>query len=367
MYIGWITNSYGRLIRFLFILLNLSSSQEYIEHKLLLKKIARTIWWFPEKDSFPHITMILEELGLKITKNPIIGKLYFLLSKFEADVTMSTDLPKFVEDYFFSKFRGPFNKIMEGTEDSVLRDPGVSSLSLQAFLDDPKEIVLFCIRDGIWSRDNDRLNNSSIYYDVLENRNSNSDLFFAGIESLCEKGIRVVRMGRHQQAMNFSHPLFFDYSTSLFANDQNDLLLWKRASWAASTGFGADEWSILFNTPVLYLNFGEAVNRDIRGALDKSRVYLPKIVLLASKLDILNIEELDAMGYFEKYVHMNMITLGKWDVRLIDNSPSVIAQAIDTFRNYIRVGRMEGIVEIEGRKIICDWKNYSAPSRPIDK
>jgi putative glycosyltransferase (TIGR04372 family) len=87
-------------------------------------------------------------------------------------------------------------------------------------------------------------------------RDSDIDTYVEGVRHLVEHGYWVVRMGKVMAApLSFKHPRVIDYP---FLSDQNDLMdVWlsARCHFFVSTGSGIDLIALVYERPVVFLNY----------------------------------------------------------------------------------------------------------------
>lgn len=362
MRIGWITSSYGRLINFLFhvvILSNRPDNLKNITHLDFYKTIRQmkgTVWIFLDRERFPFVHQLLKE-RITIKESRFLFFIYKSLSRFElgSSLTISTDFINRQDTHLLEEERHDFTDIRKSICSNVNSQIGEKSNLPDVLW--RKNLIMLCIRDGIWSRD---MGHS--YTDILSNRNSILDSYIEAVSSLCDLGEMVVRGGRSTSAFNYIHDNFLDYASSNFANDLLDANLWMNTKFAISTGFGADEWSWLFKTPILYTNFGENVNRDQRGYLDIKRAYLPKVVTWRKSNKKLSLDELFDIGYFETGKGYNDLTLSDLDIQVVENKSDVVRDAVLDFREWLDLDQSDTFIAIHGRLISKRWENLNSNS-----
>lgn len=361
MKIGWITGSHGRLIHFLYDIEHLfidAPEGRSIEARLKRARmhVKNTIWYFPQKQRYPEISKLLER-HILISDNRIFGFIYNFFARFSLSFVASTDDLLSFDDFFYSRNPRLLENLRAEIASCVEDTFGIGVESEYLDLKACRDLALFCVRDGEFSTLHNDLNQSTDYLESLTNRNSNFDNFIPAIYELTKNRIPVIRMGRHFVPRLIEGIQFYDYASSPNVSDRLDLSIWMEASFAVSTGFGADEYSILFDTPVLYVNFGEAVNREIRGVLDVKRAYLPKTVVWSQSGKTLSIEELEKLGYFKAGTHTNNETLAELGITLIENSSDDIKAAITDFRKLLEYGTDRFFVYLHGRRISRQWNN----------
>ena len=83
-------------------------------------------------------------------------------------------------------------------------------------------------------------------------RVSNIDNYIESIKFLNNKGIFVIRMGRHtRKKLEINSKHFYDYSSSKFKSDMLDFYLISRCYFYISNSTGLDNVALLFNKPLL--------------------------------------------------------------------------------------------------------------------
>lgn len=357
MRIGWITSSYGRLVHFLFnveTVFSIEKCKNPYERARAIAFAKRSLWVFPEAEEFPFIYSALSR-RLIIKKSKFFLFLYKLACKLklEKDYIVSTDDFRIFDRYENISESEDFTDLKHLISSKVdsLRIAGQFLLP-DSFLD--QGVVMVCVRDGIWSRDQ-----GHSHTDILVNRNSDVNTFIPVIESLCTLGYRVARGGRSKILVRFEHDNFYDYAVSSEASDLYDAHLWMVARFAISTGFGADEWACIFNTPVLYVDFGEHVNRDLRGDLDRKRCYLPKVVVWKNNGKKLSMKELRDIGYFDYNVATNQNVLEHLGIILRPNELKLKQEVVLEFSQWLVNSDQNQFIEVEGRLISRYWENLN--------
>jgi putative glycosyltransferase (TIGR04372 family) len=108
--------------------------------------------------------------------------------------------------------------------------------------DDP--YCILAIRDG------------NYYGDESSMRNSKVDSWVPAIESLLERGVAVVRMGRKAASpLPITHPNLCDYSFSQAINPRLDLLLFANASFAIGDSTGLLDAPFLLGCPAMCVSY----------------------------------------------------------------------------------------------------------------
>lgn len=126
----------------------------------------------------------------------------------------------------------------------------IAELSSSNF-DIDRPYVCLSLRDGgydeFW-REESRTN-GTLY------RNCAPEKHMSLVETLISQGFQVVRMGVNSLPMGYLHPMFFDYSTSGWQNDQNDLVLYQNCSFAISNSTGVDELATIFRKNTYLMDY----------------------------------------------------------------------------------------------------------------
>jgi putative glycosyltransferase (TIGR04372 family) len=94
----------------------------------------------------------------------------------------------------------------------------------------------------------------SMNFEELAKRNSDFSLFHRGVRELSDKGWKVVRMGRFNEAVTLEVTNFFDYASSDIQSDELDCFILSEASMMFSSGFGLDSLGIAAKKKVFMIN-----------------------------------------------------------------------------------------------------------------
>jgi putative glycosyltransferase (TIGR04372 family) len=351
--LGWIPNSYGRIHLVLFALLVAESRYETLPRSLQSKyqEFCRTLWVFPEAQNYLYIHSILKKFTYS-SKNRKLLKLYFALSKFIPSRTNSLDSLVEICNYEWntSNYRLVATSDMFKMLHQTIKQSPPISLS-------GREVILLYVRTSDFDTKRNDINHPNSYFDLLENRNSEIRNYEKAIDYLIDLGSTVVRIGRESDKVFVSKRNFVDYATHESASDLYDHVLWTSCFFAISTSGGADEPSILFDKPVLFVDYGEGINREKRGVYEEFKAYLPKTVCWKDTDVPLSIDEINNLGYFDNFLHTNTETLDKWNVCMKLNSGQAIEQAVRDFREYVRTGIARGFVQVHGKRVSTSWIN----------
>lgn len=98
----------------------------------------------------------------------------------------------------------------------------------------------------LWVRSIDYTNHifPSMQFAELKKRNSDFSFFHRGVRKLSDKGWKVVRMGRFNEAVTLEATNCFDYASSDIQSDELDCFILSEASLMFSNGFGLDSLGI---------------------------------------------------------------------------------------------------------------------------
>ena len=109
----------------------------------------------------------------------------------------------------------------------------------------------------IMSRDGKYLTNKLIKKNDYKNyRNSNINDFIPAIKALEKKGYFIIRMGNLvKNKLNYKSKNVMDYSNSKYVNDFLDIYLINKCEFVISTGFGIDTVAMIYNKPMIFLNY----------------------------------------------------------------------------------------------------------------
>jgi putative glycosyltransferase (TIGR04372 family) len=154
--------------------------------------------------------------------------------------TTATAFTSYLQDLHPAQFQIP-DAWIEGT---------IAELSSFNFKID-RPYVCLSLRDGgydeFWRSDS--RTNGTLY------RNCAPEKHTSLVETLIKQGFQVVRMGKNSLPMGYIHPMFFDYSTSGWQNDQNDLVLYQHCSFAISNQTGVDELATIFRKNTYLIDY----------------------------------------------------------------------------------------------------------------
>jgi putative glycosyltransferase (TIGR04372 family) len=317
----------------------------------IIKNIEKTIWIFPDSHKYPFLRDFIKS-KVRVLSGKKYVRIYNAVAKFFPYMTVSTDDLKLLDDFLFcTSWRMP-NDLLDFAE----RHPEPLSSRYRPLIN-REQIVLYGVRDGYWSRENNDLSQSEEHHREIGIRNSSLENHLCAMESLCDRGFQVIRIGRSPINANLYHRNFSDYATDPESNSKTDFLLWSKAKFAISTGFGADEISIIFNTPVLYLDFASGINFELRHAYDSLRAYLPKVFIWEKTSDKLTLEELEGIGYFEKGRDFNLRTLSDLGVIPIGNTSDLLIQVVNDYASLILEQEESQFIFAHGKRISRRWQN----------
>ena len=99
-------------------------------------------------------------------------------------------------------------------------------------------------------------NNDSSSFSYHNYRNSNIQSYIEGIDCLTKRKYWVFRMGKIMtEKVNFSNKYFIDYAFCDFKSDLLDIWLFANCNGCISTGSGLDMVSLIYQKPILFLNY----------------------------------------------------------------------------------------------------------------
>ena len=114
-----------------------------------------------------------------------------------------------------------------------------------------KKIICIMSRDGKYLAKNFIKKND---YNNL--RNSNINDFIPAIKSLEKRGYLIIRMGKMVlNKLKYKSNNVIDYANSPLRSDFLDIYLIKKSTLVVSTGFGIDSVAMIFNKPMVYVNY----------------------------------------------------------------------------------------------------------------
>lgn len=199
----------------------LLSFQKDVSNTFLAKMIKRKITIYPAK----YIKLI------QILNNSIFGDKKHEINFHHYVHDQSNKLNNFTPSLRFTK-----NEIYKG--DKILKK-----------FTKEKIVCLLC-RDGEYISKKYKTN------DTDNIRNSNINDYIKAIKALEKKGYTIFRMGKNVKSkLRYTSKRVIDYATSNFRSDFMDIFLSKKCDFFVSTGGGLDGVAIMFNKPILYVNY----------------------------------------------------------------------------------------------------------------
>lgn len=363
MRFGLVSNSFGRLIDLVHFSLCLSTfGRAKIANMLNLQddnilNHTRT-WYFANSDKYIGLLALLESTE-KLTSSKFVHSLYRVFSKFQSTQKMLVSQDELANLGLQLQKMGlvPLESKSPWAIKSTIPSDKVLQFQkyMPSFLNE-KKIVLIHVRDDFWF-DKSFAQDGSIGRQTAF-RNSKFSDFQPLIFHLISKGYTVVRVGRGLPAHVASRD-YWDYAGSELASDETDFSLWESATFAISTGGGADQLRILFGTPTIFLNFSEDPICQDRGQhFNQKTVVLPKGYCSQSNLRFLKYNELvQELGFFTPAIVTEDL-LSTLRIKLIENSPASLIETVDAFELYLRSGADFGFFKsVKGVKIASSWKN----------
>ena len=113
-----------------------------------------------------------------------------------------------------------------------------------------KKIICFLCRDGKYISQKYKIN------DYKNIRNTDVDDYVEGFKALENKGYTIFRMGKNvEKKLSYTSDRVIDYANSSMRSDFMDIFLSNKCDFFISNGVGLDGVAIMFNKPILYLNF----------------------------------------------------------------------------------------------------------------
>lgn len=113
-----------------------------------------------------------------------------------------------------------------------------------------KKIICFLCRDGKYMSQKYKIN------DYKNIRNTDIDDYIEGFKALENKGYTIFRMGTNvEKKLSYTSDRVIDYANSSMRSDFLDIFLTYKCDFFVSNGVGLDGVAIMFNKPILYLNF----------------------------------------------------------------------------------------------------------------
>lgn len=249
MRVGYITNSFGRLINLLAVVLRLEADPSLC--KECADRLSDTLWFFPGQYRFPYLAEVLSS-RIRVSKIQSLGPYKLatktkFLSKF---TTSSTDDFNHLSDRIYTE---PFpSQFLNMRPEAFERIPA----ELINFEHSTRPIVGIYARDSFWD-----VNTSGIRYAATQEfRNFyNQSTLQKLVQNLISLGFNVVRLGRANSKL-FSSPkeFFYDYAFDHErANDFLDLFIWSKIRFAIATVGGACQPGFFFGKPFLFWDYGE--------------------------------------------------------------------------------------------------------------
>jgi putative glycosyltransferase (TIGR04372 family) len=180
----------------------------------------------------------------------------------------------------------------------------------------------------IYARDNEftlSLPGGKNWFSQATIRNADIETYLKAVEVITDLGGYVFRMGSIvEKKLNYENPKFIDYAT-LYRDDFLDVYLTAHAKFFIGTAGGATDLAILFDVPVLGVNYIQiGVSPPARNA-----IYIPKrIVNIVNQKDVpfgLQLSEFDKLLISAQTdINAHMKTLN-W--KIVDNTADEICEA----------------------------------------
>jgi len=113
-----------------------------------------------------------------------------------------------------------------------------------------RKIICIISRDGSYLSDKLNIN------DYKNPRNTNINDFIPALKALEKKDYVIFRMGKRvDRKLKYTSKNVIDYANSKLRSDFLDLYLIKKCNFFMSTGCGLDSVAIIFNKPILFINY----------------------------------------------------------------------------------------------------------------
>lgn len=171
-----------------------------------------------------------------INFNKFISKYFPYFSKHNIDLTNYRDIENLYR-------KVPQN--IKFTDDEIIK--GWKLVEKFGIFKETKYICLV-IRDDEYKKKTNFLDFSSDYHDF---RNFNSDNFIPAAEELANRGLKVIRMGKHVSKKFISkNKNIIDYANSEFRSDFLDIFLGAHCSFCLTTATGIDTIPLIFRKPI---------------------------------------------------------------------------------------------------------------------
>jgi putative glycosyltransferase (TIGR04372 family) len=354
--IGFIAKNFGRLTDLLYSCMVAVAYGPQILSEKEFQAIHKTIWVFPNLNEFPYIANCLKSLGCRVSDSNLLFLTYRFLSKISPRLVSSTDdLNGLMMRFLFFDSRLNLDDKVKELSQSSRHDKKNAFLERVEKARKARKLVLLYVRTDFWDLCSGRADLARI----LRNRNSDISLYESSIATLISRGYFVVRIGRDSSVNSLSTENYVDYASSDYTCDEIDFFLWKHATFGITTGGGADEPSIIFKTPLLFLNFGEGFVSGLRGpVLEKTRGFLPKVFLDSDSGKILDMNELQARGFFQSQKQLNDEDLSRKRVVVQDNTDSTLNLCVLDFINSVEGHADDSFQYLGLRKISRRWPNF---------
>lgn len=161
-------------------------------------------------------------------------------------------------------------------------------------------------------RNNDYTNHlyPSMHFAELDKRNSDFSFFRRGVRELSDKGWKVVRMGRFNEAVTLEATNFFDYASSDIQSDELDCFILSEASLMFSTGFGLDSLGIAAKKNVFMINS----ILPMPYKMSRYPLMLPKVISLNNNLLRFTDLEFRSMILHEEFNNVDFLSNSEDDI-----------------------------------------------------
>jgi putative glycosyltransferase (TIGR04372 family) len=187
-----------------------------------------------------------------------------------------------------------------------------------------EKIICLLVRDNAYLEEHYKSTNNS--YNYHDYRNSNVDDYIPGINYLNKKKYWVFRMGKvMSRPVNYFNKYFVDYAFSESKSDLLDIWLFANCDACISTGSGLDTVSLVYEKPILFLNF---LPLSTWWSFANSTTYFKSLFWCQSG-NSLKLQEYFENSYFDDYQYTSR------KIKIKNMSSDEIKSAIKEFVYYL--------------------------------
>ena len=173
-------------------------------------------------------------------------------------------------------------------------------------------------------RDNEYLRNiqPEINWAYHDYRNSSIENYTKAVDYITKQDIWIIRMGRIvSKPLNFSHKNFIEYAFSDKRSDFLDIWLFANANGCITTGSGPDWVSVIYEVPILYINYLPLAHLTTRS----NCIFFPKHLSWVVNGASLTLVEILANNFFVASEYKER------GIKITDLSPDEILLAVKEF------------------------------------